>query len=192
MSNSTYEAILSAARALFVEKGYTAASMRELAERVNIGKATIYHHFPDKRALILVLLDRDLAGTDEALAAMRAENDPRRRMKITAENAIKFLSNSMDILQIVRRELPDGREQFASRFSVFFRGALELLTEAVKTGTARGMFRAIDPVSAARVFMMMVQGAFVSRYLIGDKTKLNMEMTDSMLDVFFSGIDARK
>ena len=56
MTPETYEKILSTARRLFVKQGYTATSMRQVAESAGIGKATIYHHFPDKRAIVMALL----------------------------------------------------------------------------------------------------------------------------------------
>jgi hypothetical protein len=43
-------------RPLFIQKGYTATSMREIAAEVGIGKATIYYHFPDKEAIASALI----------------------------------------------------------------------------------------------------------------------------------------
>ena len=46
----TRQAILSAAYSLFLEQGFSATSMRQVAEAAGIGKATIYHHFHNKQA----------------------------------------------------------------------------------------------------------------------------------------------
>jgi AcrR family transcriptional regulator len=57
MSSDTRNTILQVANRLFVRQGYTATSTRQIAEEAGIGKATIYHHFPDKQAIVLALLE---------------------------------------------------------------------------------------------------------------------------------------
>jgi len=57
--------ILDAARELFVERGIDAASMREIARKINYSATTLYHHFADKEALLQAVCDEDflkLAG----------------------------------------------------------------------------------------------------------------------------------
>lgn len=47
------EAILSAARALFAEKGYDGTSTAEIAERAGVAHGTLFHHFRTKENLLL-------------------------------------------------------------------------------------------------------------------------------------------
>jgi AcrR family transcriptional regulator len=58
--------ILDAARAVFAEHGFDAASMEEVARRASITKPVIYQHFASKRALFRELIEdagRELART---------------------------------------------------------------------------------------------------------------------------------
>ena len=55
-SDERRELIEEAARAVFAEYGYHAASIGEIAARSGITKATLYDHFPSKEALHLELL----------------------------------------------------------------------------------------------------------------------------------------
>lgn len=84
--------------------------MRQVAEAAGIGKATIYHHFPDKQSIVMALLSHNLAHMDEAMQLVRAESDPRRRIQVAAEASVSFLFESADIMQIVRREIPGSRD----------------------------------------------------------------------------------
>src|SRR5512147_2521119 len=102
-SSETYDKILQTAYRLFVQKGYTATSMRQVAEEAGIGKATIYHHFPDKQAIALALLEKRSARTDEALKLVRAEQNPRERIRVAVIAYFNSLLESLDIMQIVRR-----------------------------------------------------------------------------------------
>ena len=49
--------VLDAALALFSHQGYRATSMREIAEKAGVSTGNVYHHFTDKEAIFLELLD---------------------------------------------------------------------------------------------------------------------------------------
>jgi AcrR family transcriptional regulator len=49
---STGEEILTAARALFQERGYAVTSTRQIAERAGLRQPTLFHYFPSKEAII--------------------------------------------------------------------------------------------------------------------------------------------
>lgn len=51
--------LVEAARELVVEGGYAQATTRAIAQRAGVSEATIYRHFPDKRALFVTALIED-------------------------------------------------------------------------------------------------------------------------------------
>lgn len=51
-------ALLDAAAALFVEKGVTATSVEDIAERAGVAKSTFYHYFQDRAAMLEALRKR--------------------------------------------------------------------------------------------------------------------------------------
>jgi len=53
---STREAILAAAAQLFSAKGFAGTSMSDLAEKLALSKAAIYHHFESKEVIFQTLL----------------------------------------------------------------------------------------------------------------------------------------
>jgi AcrR family transcriptional regulator len=66
--------IQGAARAVFGEKGYDAATTREIAERADVSIGTLFAYAPDKRALLgLVFRDELHAMTQRTLAGVRAD-----------------------------------------------------------------------------------------------------------------------
>ncbi|NQX87978.1 MAG: TetR/AcrR family transcriptional regulator [Halioglobus sp.] len=58
---STPERILDAAEDLFAEKGYSATSLGDVADRVGIRSPSLYNHFKNKEALYEAVLERLLA-----------------------------------------------------------------------------------------------------------------------------------
>jgi len=67
--------IEAAARAVFADKGYDAATTREIAERADVSIGTLFAYAPDKRALLaLVFRDALHAMTERTLAAVRRDD----------------------------------------------------------------------------------------------------------------------
>lgn len=54
--HTTYQHILECAHALFYEHGYRATGVEAVAEACGITKATLYHHFKNKAALVQAVL----------------------------------------------------------------------------------------------------------------------------------------
>ena len=65
----TKDQILEAAAQIFRTKGFHAASMQDIAEAVNLQKASLYHHVSSKQEILLDLLDRALDVLTQQVAA---------------------------------------------------------------------------------------------------------------------------
>ena len=63
--SATIAAILTAARALFAERGFEATSIDDIALAAGVTKGAVYHHFASKEAIFVEVLDavhRDIAN----------------------------------------------------------------------------------------------------------------------------------
>lgn len=75
------EKILEAARALFVERGVDATTMREIAKRIDYTPTAIYHHFQDKEAVIYELCRRDFTELAQLFMRIGRIEDPIERLR---------------------------------------------------------------------------------------------------------------
>jgi len=83
---ATRRAIINAASALFIERGYVATSIDAIAEAAGVSRATVFTSVGGKKALLKTAYDVALVGDDEpipfpqrpASLAVRAEPDPQR------------------------------------------------------------------------------------------------------------------
>jgi AcrR family transcriptional regulator len=56
----TRDEILEAAVQIFSQKGFHATSMQDIAQSVNLQKASLYHHISSKQEILVAVLDRAL------------------------------------------------------------------------------------------------------------------------------------
>jgi AcrR family transcriptional regulator len=73
----TGQRILDAAEAVFAERGYESASLREIARQVGIQQPGLYNYFENKQALYAAVLDRALAPMAEAMKAGLSNAEPK-------------------------------------------------------------------------------------------------------------------
>lgn len=108
--------LLEVALDVFVEQGYHAASMDEIAERAGVSKPVVYQHFPGKLDLYLALLE---SSCDEVVAevkrALASTQDNRRRVEATMELWYQYVADQGAAFRLVfESDLtndPDVREQ---------------------------------------------------------------------------------
>lgn len=92
-SAATRQRILDAARELFVEQGYRAATVTAIAERADVNTDTVYELVGRKSVMLRELIEQSISGQDHAVTAeerapiiaMRAETDPAIRLAMYAQ-----------------------------------------------------------------------------------------------------------
>ena len=76
-TEATRQALLAAARALFVEQGYAATSTPEIAAAAGVTRGALYHHFVDKRDLFRGVLQLEVeAVVDRIESAAPSSSAP--------------------------------------------------------------------------------------------------------------------
>lgn len=71
----TRGAVLQAARELFTERGFAAATIDDVAEAARVGKGSVYYHFTDKAHLFEAVFTEGQHRLVEAVAAAAARHD---------------------------------------------------------------------------------------------------------------------
>src|SRR5919112_1174148 len=83
--------ILDAAAGLFVEHGYEALSMRQIAERIGYSATTIYRYYEDKDDLLFAIVQDGFLRFGQQLAkAAQSSDDPRERLPALGHAYIEF------------------------------------------------------------------------------------------------------
>ena len=141
------------AKELFSRNGYEATSVQDVATAASVAVGTVYHHFSDKRAILLDLVD---AWGDRALTERRSEvayqtffgDDPRaavhRWLRGSYDRLRKEPSLYLVILSLAGRD-----EEVRERYHRIEQVAIERLCALIEFGQAQGLARANIDAGAA-------------------------------------------
>jgi AcrR family transcriptional regulator len=84
--------LLGAAQEVFVQQGYHAAAMDDIADRAGVSKPVLYQHFPSKLELYLALLDQGSADLLDAVrGALASTHDNKQRVEATIAAYFEFV-----------------------------------------------------------------------------------------------------
>ncbi|MEA1923806.1 MAG: TetR/AcrR family transcriptional regulator [Pseudomonadota bacterium] len=129
------EEILAIAIPLFAKSGYSGVSMRNIAEKVGVSPAALYHHFSGKETLYLAAMTQtfvDKAAILKEILGSRAA--PEERLAQFVARFCELLDQDNDFSMLIQREIMDGdksRLQFLATevFHGLFQGVIELCRE---------------------------------------------------------------
>lgn len=77
-TEQTRQALMNAARRLFIEKGYAETATPDIVAEAGVTRGALYHHFEDKRALFRAVIEREATDVaDEIERRTRRQTAPR-------------------------------------------------------------------------------------------------------------------
>ncbi len=162
-AQSTREVIIAAATRLFVEHGYAATSIEEIAAAAGVSRATVFTSVGGKPTLLKSALDVAIVGDDEPVAlperprsvAIRAEPDPRRYLTLYAELVTEMGSRLAGIYEAVRGAAgadPDARALWESHLAQRRQGAANVVGDVLGKGQLR---QGLDREAAADIVWLL-------------------------------------
>ena len=163
-------AILAAAREVFLEVGYGAAAMDEIARRAGVAKQTIYNHFGGKDSLfgeIITQLCDDLLRP-LSHPALRA-GSPEATLGALAEEVMTLMlePSSLALHRLLVAEAPRFPELGAIAYRAGGERPLDVLADYLREQAAAGTLAVSDPRLAAEQFFGMLVGHIQIRALLG-------------------------
>ncbi len=182
------EEILDAATELFAENGYAQADTQALAERLGVGKGTIYRHFPSKRDLFLAAVDRVMRRLREVIEAkVSTIDDPLLRIATAVGTFLAFFAEHPRYVELIVQERALFKDRTKPTYGVYREQNLARWAELYRDLITAGRVRAIAPERIANVIGDLIYGTIFTNYFAGRSTPPAEQAAD-ILNVVFHGI----
>lgn len=179
--------ILRAARAVFIEKGFLAARVEDVAARAGLSKGAVYFYFESKRDLFMALVQEEHENTYGFLE--QAEEDHRPAVVKLLDLGLKYLdyfaglkSPPRFFLMMCEQGIRDDeiREECQAVHQRFVDASTRILAQ----GMAEGAFREADPQAVAMMLKAMIDG-MAGQSAIGIRPERDRLMNDGLQMILF-------
>jgi AcrR family transcriptional regulator len=183
----TREGILEAAARIFSEKGFHATSMQDIAEAVNLQKASLYYHFSSKQEILSDILDHALDLINDRLELVLSQplspDEKLRRAMISYLQTIAENQNLSAVLLLELRSLdPEIKARQAYRREKFERLWRDLIIE----GKQQGVFTNVDPSLTGRAILGVMN--WTVTWYRSDGPRSASEIADLFADLLLNGL----
>jgi len=153
---------------IFSERGYSATSIGDLTDAMELASGSVYKAFKDKRAVFLAAFDRYKSMRDKKLGrAIRADCSGRDKLR----DALEFYADASQGAEGGRGclvigsavELASRDREIAMCAKTDFRRNEAVLAEIIREGQADGSIQPrIDAAAVARLLVCLTQGLRVT------------------------------
>ncbi|WP_119679392.1 TetR/AcrR family transcriptional regulator [Indioceanicola profundi] len=180
-------ALLDAAAALFVEKGFEKTTLSDILERAGGSRATLYELFGDKDGLFRAMMEESNSRILGEMAACQA-NSWRTPEEALTQFAISFVKALMDeeglaVLRILVTEaerIPAVTESF---WKIGPETATQRLADYLRCASEKGYLRIEEPTLAARAFIGMITSNMMLQRLVLPHRPIRMEEVEPAIHV---------
>jgi AcrR family transcriptional regulator len=182
------EEILETAAALFAEHGYAETDTQLLADRLGVGKGTLYRYFPSKRELFLAVADAVMRKMGERVdAAVASVTDPLARIAEGIKAYLGFFAQHPEFVELLIQERAQFKDRKKPTYFEHRERRMVRWREVFADLIASGRVRQIPVDHITEVISNVVYGTMFTNYFAGSSKSYEAQ-TREILDIVFRGI----
>ncbi|WP_420211958.1 TetR/AcrR family transcriptional regulator [Burkholderia aenigmatica] len=171
--DSTAGRILEAGRQLIMRRGYSGFSYADIADAIDIRKASIHHHFPTKADLAVAVLQQSQANFDADMSLLDASGaDALVQMRAYIgywERCIVDDSAPFCVAGMLGAELPALPDEVAKAVRAHFDDLAAWLVRVLEAGVKDGVVQpGVSVPTEAATFVSLVYGAMLAARAYGN------------------------
>jgi AcrR family transcriptional regulator len=184
---SRKEVIVKAAATLFLEKGYKAASMRDLAERVGVEAASLYNHIRSKTELLHdICFDVANVFWEHLSKVETSDAKPIEKLETLLRFHIRQMLENFEEVYISDREWRYLTDPYLSNFQSQRRNYRKRIAAIVDQGIANGEINTIDASTAVLIVLHAVSG--IESWHRSTHKISGEELEENMITILIDGL----
>ena len=172
---------------LFLEKGFTETSMREIAKAAGVGKSTLYDYYKSKDEIMVSYFEEEIKKiTLRAEEIIQADSTIAEKLRKVMQMHLGYLVDSRHTFLKLSLEAQRLSADSQDQIQLHRHAYQDMLRELIEEGIRRGEFRPVNPLFTARsIFSLLSISVFTTR-----PTGTPEEMLEQALGILFEGIQA--
>jgi len=160
------EQILTAAKRIFAQNGFRRTKIDQIAEKLSIGKGTIYRYFKDKKSLFLAVFEQGMASLQQKFRAnVQPITDPQAKVATAVRTYFEFFDNDTEFIEIQMQVRSEFKDDYRRVFLAMYRDYIVRIQENLRNGIKTGVFRELDVEKTAETISATLQGVLQSFYI---------------------------
>ncbi|HVO24969.1 MAG TPA: TetR/AcrR family transcriptional regulator [Candidatus Margulisiibacteriota bacterium] len=184
-TNETRLAIIGCASDIFSEREFHEVLTDDIAQRLGIGKGTIYRYFGSKEELYLAAIGEDLNGLHAAVTAVLQQDAP---LETTVEAVVRTMVNYFwrrrDFFVLMQRLEPKLKARERADWRKRRDDVVGMVRRVIERAAARGEIGRVNARLAVEVLFGMIRGVCVYR-AESDRPE---ELTRLVTAIFLGGV----
>jgi AcrR family transcriptional regulator len=185
---SRREQILDAAVELFAKHGYVNADTQLLADKLGVGKGTLYRYFASKEEVFLAAADRVMRRMRESIdTAIAGIEDPLDRIALAIRTYLAFFAEHPDYVELLMQERAQFKDRKKPTYFIHRETNVERWRELYRGLIAEGRVREMPVERITDVMSDLCYGTMFTNYFTGRQKPFEAQAED-ILDVVFHGI----
>jgi AcrR family transcriptional regulator len=182
------EDILEMATQLFAEQGFSDAITQVLADRLQIGKGTLYRHFPSKRELFLAAADRVMVKLNERIESNIVHmSDGLERVAKAISAYLAFFAENPCFVELIIQERAHFKDRKRPTYFEHRERTVQRWRQLYRTLIAEGRVREMPVEQITDVVSGAIYGTMFINYFTG-QAKPSEIQAQEIVDVVFMGI----
>lgn len=148
--------IITAAAEVFRDRGYDAGTLDDVAEALDLRRASLYYYVKSKANLLYMILERAFDMAFSEFQVLRQTEDPTERLELLIRHHVGLVTGEPAVFSVVfdyrQRLEPEYQEAIQAKESEY----LKVLRQTVIEASAAGSLEALNPDYAVQaIFGMM-------------------------------------
>lgn len=182
------EEILAVATMEFARRGFPGTDLQLVADRLGVGKGTVYRYFDSKEALFLAAADRGMRQLQAASERAAAGATDGFDKIIRATHAyMRYFDEHPEFVELIVQERAEFKDRKRPTYFVHSDQNIKPWRKLLKELMARGQLRKVPVDRITDVFSSVVYGAIFTNYFESRRRSPESQAED-ILDVIFHGI----
>ena len=188
---ATRDKILHAALEVFARKGYHRALVDDIVRASRTSKGAVYHHFPNKEALFLALVDEFAARLAEAVAAaIDTAHGALGKVEAALRSGLETFARHRELARILLLESVSLGPAYGSKRAEIHGRFADLIRGYLDQAVAEGSIRPLNTRVATLAWLGAVNEVVIQWLHSGEPDLLN-EVVPALTPMLLSSIGTR-